>query len=357
MSLLTEKELLAKLASLPRFHFLHLPTPLTLLSNWSQYLRGPKIYIKRDDLSGVGFGGNKSRKLEFIIADAVQNNYQAIFTWGSLQSNWCFQTALAARRCGLKPALLLFIQDRKLPAPRGNLLLDCLLEAELYFSPAPPGKIVSRELALSLIEDLAPDLEKQGLRPYVVSVGGSMPVGSMTRPLGAISYVQAFYETWVQAKAAGYSFTHVVHATGSGATQAGLLVGAKLLNPQCQIIGISVSEGRELLAQEVLTIARASAAALDLALDIKPEEIIIFDEYVEGGYGVISKKVAQTLQLLLQQEGIVLDPVYTAKAMLGLMDLINRGYFKPHDSVIFFHTGGTPALFAYGQKILNRLKK
>ncbi len=357
MSLLTEKELAAKLASLPRLRFLHLPTPLAFLANWSQYLGGPKIYIKRDDLSGVGFGGNKSRKLEFIIADAVQNNYQAIFTWGSVQSNWCFQTALAARRFGLKPALLLFIQDKKLPAARGNLLLDYLLDAKIYFHPAPPGKVVSRELALNLIKGLVPELEAQGLRPYVVSVGGSMPLGSMSLPLGAISYVQAFYETWIQAKAAGYSFTHVVHATGSGATQAGLLVGAKLLNPECQIIGISVSEERGLFAQEVWKIARATTAALDLALDIKPEEIIVFDEYLEGGYGVISKKVARTLRLLLQQEGIVLDPVYAAKAMLGLIDLINQGYFKPNDSVVFFHTGGTPALFAYGQKILNRLKK
>lgn len=346
-----QTKILEKINSLPRFNFLHLPTPLEFLLNLTEKYKGPEIYVKRDDLSGRGFGGNKSRKLEFIIADAIKKSHDSLLTWGSLQSNWCFQAALASKRFGLKPLLLLFYQDKK-PENEGNLLLDRLLEAEIHFYQAPPGKVVTRDFASRIIEKLWPEFKSRGLNPYVVSVGGSMPFGSMDIPLGAISYILAFYEAWQQSQSLGVNFTHVIHATGSGATQAGLLLGSKVFSPQTKVIGISVSDEKTSFAQEVRTIVEATTKALSLELEIKDEEIIVLDDYLEGGYGALSGRVIDVIKLLLQREGIVLDPVYTAKAMVGLIDLIERGYFQPQHRILFFHTGGTPALFAYGQKLL-----
>ncbi len=349
MSLQTK--VLEKINSLPRFNFLHLPTPLEFLPNLTEKFKGPKIYVKRDDLSGRGFGGNKSRKLEFIIADAIKKGHDSLLTWGSLQSNWCFQAALASSRLGLKPLLLLFYQDKK-PEDEGNLLLDRLLEAEIRFYQAPSGKVVTRDLASSIIEKLWPEFKSRNLNPYVVSVGGSIPFGSMDTPLGAISYILAFYEAWQQSQSFGIDFTHIVHATGSGATQAGLLLGSKIFSPQTKVIGISVSDEKTSFAQEVRMIVEATTRALSLELDIKDDEIIVLDDYLEGGYGTLSGRVIDVIKLLLQKEGIVLDPVYTAKAMVGLIDLIVHGYFQPQDKILFFHTGGTPALFAYGKQLL-----
>lgn len=346
-----QEKVIEKINLLPRFNFLHLPTPLEFLPNLTERYKGPEIYVKRDDLSGRGFGGNKSRKLEFIIADAIKKGHNSFLTWGSLQSNWCFQSALASKRFGLIPLLLLFYQDKK-PEDEGNLLLDRLLEAEIHFYQAPPGKVVTRDIAFSLIEKLWPEFKSRNLNPYVVSVGGSMPFGSMDIPLGAISYILAFYEVWQQSQALGVSFTHIVHATGSGATQAGLLLGAKIFSPQTKIIGISVSDEKISFAQEVRTIVEATVRALSLETKIKDDEIIILDDYLEGGYGALSSRVINIIKLLLQKEGLVLDPVYTAKAMIGLIDLIECGYFHEKDKILFFHTGGTPALFAFGQQLL-----
>lgn len=346
-----QNKVLNKINLLPRFNFLHLPTPLEFLANLTEKYKGQEIYVKRDDLSGRGFGGNKSRKLEFIIADAIKKGHDSILTWGSIQSNWCFQCALASKRFGLRPILLLFYQENK-PKDEGNLLLDRLLEAEIHFYPAPPKKVVTRDLALNLIEKLEPELKSRNLNPYVVSVGGSMPFGSMNVPLGAISYILAFYEAWQQSQAMGVNFTYIVHATGSGATQAGLLLGTKIFSPQTKVIGISVSDEKTSFSQEVRTIVEATIRALSLEIEIKDDEIVVLDDYLEGGYGALSTRVINVIKLLLQKEGLVLDPVYTAKAMIGLIDLIERGSFHQKDKILFFHTGGTPGLFAYGQQLL-----
>ncbi len=348
-------ELLNKISSLPRLSFLSLPTPLMKLTDLTRELGGPEIYVKRDDLTGPGFGGNKARKLEFIVADAIAKGCNAIITWGSVQSNWCFQTALACRRFGLRPVLFLFTPEKQPPPPDGNLFLDRLAGAEIHFRQAPAGKVVSRELALGEIEKVVPELKARGLKPYIVSVGGSMPMGSMDSPLGAISYILAFHEAWNQARALGLAFSHVVHASGSGATQAGLALGARILEPTCRVIGISVSDDRETFAREVFTIYQAAVRRLGLQVKVAAEEIIVLDDYLEGGYGVLSPRVVETLTRLLQMEGLVLDPVYTAKAMTGLIDLTAKGYFRREDKVLFFHTGGSPGLFALRPGILEIL--
>jgi len=344
-------EILQKINSWPRFKFLHLPTPVKFLANLTEKYKGPEIYIKRDDLTGSGFGGNKSRKLEFILADAIKKGHNSLLTWGSVQSNWCFQCALTSSRFGLKPFLLLFYQDKR-PEDEGNVLLDRLAGAEIYFHEAPVGKVVTRDFASSLIEKILPELKAKNFNPYVVSVGGSMPFGSMEVPLGAISYLLAFHELFEQSQSLGLSFNYIVHATGSGATQAGLLLGAKIFSPQTKVIGISVSDEKTSFSREVRTIVEAALKSLSLEVKIEAEDIIVLDDYLEGGYGFFSPRVTKVIKEVLQKEGIVLDPVYTAKAMIGLLDLIERGYFHEKDRILFFHTGGTPALFAYGKQIL-----
>lgn len=346
-------KVLEKISSFPRLSFLHLPTPLEYLASLTEIYKGPALYVKRDDLTGRGFGGNKSRKLEFIIADALKKGHNALLTWGSYQSNWCFQSALASRRFGLTPILILFYPEKR-PSIEGNVLLDQLLEAEIYWFEAPAGKVVTRDLAAQIIEKILPELKAKNLNPYIVAVGGSMPFGSMDLPLGAISYLLAFYETWRQAKNRDLTFSYIIHATGSGATQAGLLLGAKIFSPETKVIGISVSDDKTSFTQEVKRIVEAVRQTLSLKLDIETEDIVVLDDYLEGGYGVITPRITQVIKLLLQKEGLVLDPVYTAKAMIGLIDLIERGFFRKNDQVLFFHTGGTPALFAYGQQILSQ---
>ena len=182
-------------------------------------------------------------------------------------------------------------------------------------------------------------------------VGGSLVRGDMDKPLGAISYVAAFAEIVGQMRSCGVEPDFVIHASGSGATQAGLVVGARALTENCRILGISVSDPRGPFSDDVLEIARAADEALGLGLDVLAGDIVVFDEYIGEGYGIVDRAVAETIRLVFQTEGIVLDPVYTAKAMIGLIDLIKIGFFNPQDKVVFVHTGGTPALFPHREKL------
>ena len=340
-----------------RVGLIHLPTPFRRLDRLSAALGGPSIYVKRDDLTGLAFGGNKSRKLEFILADILSKKADAVVTWGSLQSNWCLQAAAAARRFGIRPVLVLFKTTDAEPGIDGNLLLDAILDADIRIRDAEKGKVVKSGAAMAAIEAVAAELVAAGHRPYLVPVGGSLPLGDMAVPLGAIAYVEAFAELLGQADAAGIRVDAVVHATGSGGTQAGLVVGARALAEGTRVVGISVSDPRGPFSEDVLSIARAAVAALGLRLDILPDDVIVLDEYVRGGYGVVDREVAETLRLAFQTEGIVLDPTYTAKAMAGLVDLVRKGHFKAGENVVFFHTGGTPALFPNRRQILEHLSR
>jgi D-cysteine desulfhydrase family pyridoxal phosphate-dependent enzyme len=344
-----------KISALPQKELIHRPTPLRRLDRLTEELRGPEIWIKRDDLTGLAFGGNKSRKLEFIIADALDKGAEVIITWASLQSNWCLQTAAAARRYGLKPILLLFNTSELPPDHDGNLLLDRILDADIRIHEAEKGKIVSLEYVAAILEEVANEVRESGHTPYVVSIGGSMTGWSMTQPLGAIAYLEAFIEAVEQTGAAAAGFTHIVHATGSGSTQAGLALGAKSMDENVRVIGISVSESQEVLVPIVKKIGRETANALEIDAELTDDDIIIMDEYVKGGYGIVDKDTAEAIRLLFKTEGIVLDPVYTGKAMAALLDLIRKGFFQKGDRVLFFHTGGTPALFPYRKPLLELL--
>ncbi len=345
----------SKMEAFPRRRLVHLPTPLHRLENITRELGGPEIWMKRDDLTGLGFGGNKSRKLEFIIADALDKEADVIVTWAGLQSNWCMQTAIAARRFGLRPFLLLFKRGEAAWDYDGNLLLDFLLEAEIRIREAEKGKVISQEYAAAFLEEIVSEVKELGHTPYVVSVGGSQPGLSMDKPLGALSYVLAYIELMEQAESARLSISHIVHATGSGATQAGLAVGAKLMNSGIRVVGISVSDEKEAFAPIVLDIARSTERALGIGPAIERDDIIVLDEYIREGYGIVNAEVAGAVRSLLAREGVVLDPVYTGKAMAALIDLVRGGYFHKEDKIVFFHTGGTPALFPYRREIIERL--
>jgi L-cysteate sulfo-lyase len=355
MPVITLEALKQRLSLFPRKRLIHLPTPLARLENLSLELGGPEIWIKRDDLTGAGFGGNKSRKLEFIIADALAKKADTLITWGSTQSNWCMQAAAAARRVGLEPILLLFKTTDVKPDYDGNLLLDFLLEADIRLREAPKGKLMSPGVAENAAAEVADEIRSLGGMPYTVSVGGSAPGMSMTQPLGALGYVAAFAELEEQARVARLDFTHIVHATGSGATQAGLVAGARALGRPVEVIGISVSDPKEAFTDIVLRILAETGPALGLDWGDQKDDVVVLDEYIKEGYGVVTPGVAEAIRSVFAGEGIVLDPVYTGKAMAGLVDLVNRGRFRQDDKIIFLHTGGTPALFPYREALVGLL--
>jgi D-cysteine desulfhydrase family pyridoxal phosphate-dependent enzyme len=350
-------DFLKKIQAFKKVDLIHLPTPLQKLDNLTAELGGPDIYMKRDDLTGLAFGGNKSRKLEFIIPDVLEKKADVIITWASLQSNWCLQTSAAARRFGLTPVLVLF-KTYDLPEEYdGNLLLDYVLNADIRIREAEIGKVVRQEDVDDILEEVVVEFKEKGYTPYLAPIGGSMVWGSMEKPLGAISYAHAYAEMLEQTDALGFRPDYVVHGTGSGGTQAGLSVGAKALTPNTKVLGISVSEDKETFSQDVSAIALDTVEALDLDIVLNKErDIQVLDEYLGEGYGIVTREVSDTIRQISVKEGIFLDPVYTGKAMIALFDLVQNGTFKKGDKVMFFHTGGTAALFPNKHKLTSYLE-
>ncbi|UCC41742.1 MAG: D-cysteine desulfhydrase family protein [Candidatus Aminicenantes bacterium] len=351
---MNERELEKRIREFQQVKLAHLPTPLERLRTLSSKLKGPKIYIKRDDETGLAFGGNKARKLDFIIADALKKKSDVIITWAGVQSNWCRQTAAAARMYGIKPILVLFKRPELPSAYDGNLLLDFIMEADIRIVEPKVGETTRTE---DIINKIVEEQIKKGHNPYVVPVGGSRVGGSMMEPLGAISYTAGFLEIYKEMKKAKAKLDAIVIATGSGGTQAGLVVGAKALGTDVKIVGISISGKKESIQENVSAIANITAEALGLKMTVSPEEVIVFDDYIGEGYGLLNQETADAIRLIAKTEGILLDPVYTGKAMVGLIALIKKGYFSKRGNVVFLHTGGTPALFVYRDRILELLKK
>jgi D-cysteine desulfhydrase family pyridoxal phosphate-dependent enzyme len=340
----------------PKKQLIHLPTPLMKLESLTKELGGPNIYIKRDDMTGLAFGGNKSRKLEYIMRDVLDKGADTIVTWAGLQSNWCLQTAAAARKFGINPVLILFnVYD--LPAEYdGNLLLDLILNADIKIRELGEGSIIHMKDVDEILEEAAMEVKEWGHKPYIAPIGGSAVGGSMKDPLGAIGYVNAYVELWEQAQQIGINVDYIVHASGSGGTQAGLTVGSKALGDKTEVLGISVSEEKNTFTDYVLDIAADTMTALELDSEVEKTDVIVFDEYLGEGYGEVNKEVAGAIRLMSIKEGIFLDPVYTGKAMVALIDLVEKGYFGKDSNVVFFHTGGTPALFPNKQKLGKYLK-
>lgn len=353
-SAMPRKQLKSLVDAFPRCAISHLPTPLERMEKLSQKLGGVNLFIKRDDQTGLAFGGNKTRKLDLIMADVLAQGCDSVITWAGVQSNWCRQTVAAARKVGVKPILILF-QRPGLPSERdGNLFIDLLFDSEVKIVEVGIEKNIMELAEVRSVIEIAAEAEwRKGNKPYIAPIGGSVTEGSMAKPLGAISYTSAFLEIMEQTEAQEASPDYVVMATGSGSTQAGLAAGAQITASSTKIVGISVSGDRAEVSRCVETIAGQTAAEFGAASANGKGSAIVFDDYIGDGYGMLNQQTADAIQLVAETEGILLDPVYTGKAMVGLIDLIEKGYFKKGDNIVFLHTGGTPALFPYREQILN----
>lgn len=320
------------LKMIPRVKAAYLPTPLEEAARLSKALGGPRIYIKRDDETGLALGGNKARKLEYLMGEAQAIGADIVLTTGGPQSNHARMTAAIARRLGMDALLILTGDD---PGDRqGNLLLDEVLGAEIRFAGTEDMDAIDR-----MLEEAASTLRIQGRRPYVVPLGGSTP-------LGALGYVQAAMELAEQTRGLNLKIDRIVVASGSGGTQAGLVLGARLAGLQASVEGVSVSRPADQAAQLVANIANGAAALMGAPFRFGTEDIIVHDRYVGPGYGIATPEGLEAIRLVARTEGIILDPVYTGKAMAGLCDLVRRGRYGARETIVFMHTGGGPGLLA-----------
>lgn len=325
-----------RLAQLPRLSLAHLPTPLEPLTRLTAEIGGPRLWIKRDDCTGLSTGGNKARKLEFLMADAVAQEADIVLTHGATQSNHARQTAAAAARLGLDCHILL--EDRTGfrdtdYTDSGNVLLDRLHGASI--ETRPTGLDMNAEL-----DAVAERLAASGRGPYVIPGGGS-------NAIGALGYVNAAAELHAQARAMDLRIDHLVHATGSAGTQAGLAAGLAALDWPFPLLGIGVRAPRERQEANVHALAVATAERLDIGVAVARADIVANCDHVGEGYGLPTPEAIDAIRVLARTEGILLDPVYSAKGMAGLLDLCRRGAFSPDQNVVFLHTGGAAALFAY----------
>ncbi|MFJ5372765.1 D-cysteine desulfhydrase [Pectobacterium versatile] len=327
------------LARFPRLSLGHFPTPLEALPNLSAYLGGPTIYIKRDDATGLATGGNKTRKLEFLLADAQQQGADVIITQGATQSNHVRQTIAASAKLGLKTKVLLEkrVEDYGEDYQRsGNVLLDNLLGGEII-DHLPAGTDMQQAM-----ETLAESLRKEGLKPYVIPGGGSSPVG-------ALGYVACAEELLFQSSQQRLRIDHIVHATGSTGTQAGLVTGLVATNSQIPLLGISVRAPKAKQEENVYALAQRTWQLLGIPGELLRSAVQVNSDYVGKGYGIPTEGTLEALRLLAQLEGILLDPVYSGKGMAGLIDLIRQGHFRADENIVFIHTGGSAGLFGYRQ--------
>ena len=324
------------LSRFPRVSLGHLHTPLEFLPNLTRVLGGPDIYIKRDDCTGLATGGNKTRKLEFLMAEAMEQSADTVVTQGATQSNHARQTAAAAAKLGMKCEILLERRVETMGADyetTSNVLLDTLHGATYQFRPN--GTDMNAEL-----ETFGEELRSQGRNVYVIPGGGS-------NPTGALGYVNAALELLTQANDMNLRIDHLIHATGSTGTQAGLLVGLEGSNSAIPVYGISVRSEKAVQEENVHKLALATAKKVGVKGGIDRGRVVANSDYVGPGYGQPTDSMREAVTMLAQTEAILLDPVYSGKGMAGLIDLIRRGHFKEGENVVFLHTGGAVALFAY----------
>jgi len=308
-----------------RYPLAHLPTPIEPLPGLSDALGGPQLYIKRDDLTGLGVGGNKTRKLEYLLSDAIQKGCQTLVSTGAVQSNHCRQVAAAAAKAGLRSVLVLAGDEPE--KKQGNLLLDHLSGAETVF--------VSRAERDQRLDETFARLEAEGRKPYLIPYGGSSPIG-------ALGYLQAMQELADQVLEPDW----IVFASSSGGTHAGMVLGAQQTRFAGKVLGIGIDKLNIDFARTIANLTNATAELLDIDYQVDEADILLNEEYCKPGYGVMQPNEVEAVKLFAQLDGILLDPVYTGRAAGGMIDLIQKGFFKKTDKVLFWHTGGTPALFA-----------
>jgi D-cysteine desulfhydrase family pyridoxal phosphate-dependent enzyme len=326
----------------PRLRLAFLPTPLHEAVRLREALggpaRSPRILLKRDDLTGLAFGGNKARKLEFLVGDALRQGATVLVTTGAAQSNHARMTAAAACIAGMKSALVL-TSDADSPPPQGNLLLDRLLGAEVHFTR-------TSQYESAAVAEVIDKLRSRGERPYLIPIGGSSATGALGYVAGTLELVGQLFQ-------AGEAPTRLYYPSGSRGTQAGLALGAKLYSAPYQLYGIAVSPGEPEKTQRALRIAGEAAALLNAPARLEPADLLTDGGYLGPGYGIPTPECLEAIHLLARTEGVFLDPVYTAKAMAGLMDHVRRGVLDPASTVVFLHTGGTPALFVHRDVLMS----
>ena len=323
------------LAPYPRVRLAHLPTPLEPMPGLSRHLGGATLWVKRDDCTGLGGGGNKVRKLEFLLGEALAQGTDAVLTCGALQSNHARQTAAAAGKLGMECHL--FLEDRGIRVTpdymkNGNVLLNTLFGARQH--------VFARGTDLAAEMDRhAASLRQQGRKPYVIPLGG-------TNPVGDLGYVDCAMELTQQANLQGIAIDQLVVGTGSGGTQAGLLAGLHAINSSIGVAGIAVSPKPNHL-ELVHGVASATLAHLGVAAPLPRDRVVVETGYLGAGYGELTEGVVEAIELAAKLEGLLLDPVYTGKAMSGLIGMIRKGQVKRGVNMVFMHTGGLPGLFAY----------
>ena len=318
--------------NISRLHFAHLPTPVEALPRLSKTLGGPRLLIKRDDQTGLAFGGNKTRKLEFLVAEARDQGAKTLISGGALQSNHCRQTAAAAVRFGFECILVL---TGDMPEqPSGNLLIDQLFGAQVIY-------VADRKDRDKMLQQTFDRAAEKGMKPYLVPYGGSSSTG-------ALGYAFAVKEWMEQNVDADW----IVFATSSGGTHAGLLLGQPVFGYKGKVLGISIDESEEWLKDHVSELASSASEKLGKRIEFKPAEVLANADYCNAGYGVLTEPEREAIHLFANHEGLLLDPVYTGRAAAGMIDLIREKFFKD-ETVLFLHTGGQPALFAdeYANKI------
>ena len=317
----------------PRVRFAHLPTRIEELPRLTEHLAGPKILVKRDDQTGLAFGGNKTRKLEFLVAEALEQGAKTLITGGALQSNHCRQTAAAAARYGL--GCILVLNGEMPEKSSANLLLDQMFGAEIVTIP-------DRSLRDQTLQQTYDKAVAEGRKPYLVWYGGSNPTGT----LGYTYAMKEFMEQNIQAD-------WIVFGTSSGGTHAGLVLGQRLFGYQGNVLGISIDEPAGWLKSRVSSLASDASEKLGERINFTGEDVLANEEYCKAGYGVLTNAERKAVDLFAKLEGLLLDPVYTGRAAAGMIDLIRKGFFKKDETILFWHTGGQPALFAdkYANKV------
>lgn len=325
------------LDKIPRVRINFLPTPLAELKRLGSILEGPRIFVKRDDLTGLAMGGNKTRKLEFLLGDALSQNCDTVITGGAIQSNHCRQTAGAAAAVGLECHLALGGEQPVFA--EGNLLLDYLFGAVVHWC--------GEERKGERIPEIAANLRSQGRRPYIIPYGGSNAVGAM-------GFVAAVAELKEQLAARGVKIDYLIFPSSSGGTHAGMTVGVDLYDLSTNVIGIAIDRqepGKPPYESELALLANQVCERLGTEPGYAAEDFIVRYNYFGGGYGVVGELEREAIRLTGKHEGILLDPVYTARAMGGMVDMIRNKELRPSDAVLFWHTGGIPALFGYAQEL------
>jgi L-cysteate sulfo-lyase len=317
---------------LPRKPIAHLPTAVEFLPNLTQQVGGPKIFVKRDDQTGLALGGNKARKLEFLLGDALSLGADTVITAGAVQSNHCRQTAAAAARFHLNCELVLLGSEPDKYS--GNLLLDGLFGAKLRWT--------RKELRDAELQNACQEASAAGKQPYLIPFGGS-------NPIGATGYVYAMGELVGQWDGEGMGNPlpdWIILPSGSGGTQAGMVLGAREFHYPGRVLGISVDQPADSFAPRIARLVNATADFLGVEAKGLDSAVLVNSDYLGRGYGVAGTAELEAIQMFARAEGLLLDPVYTGRAAAGMIDLIRKGAIGPHESVLFWHTGGAPALFA-----------